>query len=79
MPVHVWTRVDAGIFHAFHLNWLGRLQDMLNDGVVPPGYYALAEQHRGKLIANLLTLQVPDAAKGPALRRCQPLKLGARL
>ncbi len=45
MAVHDWTRVDAGIFHAFHLRWLGRLQDALNGGIMPPNYYALAEQH----------------------------------
>jgi hypothetical protein len=21
MPVHDWTRVDAGLFHAFHQSW----------------------------------------------------------
>jgi hypothetical protein len=26
MPVHDWTRVDAGLFHAFHQGW--RLPDM---------------------------------------------------
>lgn len=58
MPVHNWTRVDAGIFHAFHLSWLGRLQDALNDGIMPEGYYALAEQHAGRLIPDILTLNV---------------------
>ncbi len=62
MPVHDWTRVDAGIFHAFHLNWLGRLQDQLNDGILPKGYYALAEQHAGRLIPDVLTLKVGDVA-----------------
>jgi hypothetical protein len=63
MPVHDWTRVDAGIFYAFHLNWLGRLQDALNDGVMPRGYYALAEQHAGRLIPDVLTLKVSDEGK----------------
>lgn len=57
MPVHNWTRVDAGIFHAFHLSWLGRLQDALNDGVLPHRYYALAEQHAGRAIADLFALK----------------------
>lgn len=61
MPVHDWTRVDAGIFHAFHLSWLSRLQDALNDGILPQGYYALAEQHAGRMIPDLLTLKVSDA------------------
>ncbi len=33
MPVHDWTRVDDGIFHAFHLAWLSELQKALNAGV----------------------------------------------
>lgn len=63
MPLHDWTRVDAGIFHAFHLNWLGRLQDALNDGIMPKGYYALAEQHAGRMIPDVLTLKVSELAK----------------
>ncbi len=63
MPVHDWTRVDAGIFHAFHLSWLGRLQDALNNGIMPAGYYALAEQHAGRLIPDVLTLKVGDLPK----------------
>ncbi len=22
MPIHDWTRVDAGLFHAFHQSWI---------------------------------------------------------
>ena len=65
MPVHDWTRVDAGIFHAFHLSWLGRLQDVLNDGIMPPGYYALAEQHAGRMIPDVLALQGPSLRTEP--------------
>jgi hypothetical protein len=69
MPVHDWTRVDAGIFHAFHISWLARLQDILNDGILPAGYYALAEQHAGRMIPDLLTLKVSDGTNvGPAPR-----------
>lgn len=45
MPVHDWTRVDAGIFHDFHTVWVGQLRTALNEGLLPEGYYALAEQH----------------------------------
>jgi hypothetical protein len=27
MPVHDWSRVDAGIFHALHTVWCSRLQE----------------------------------------------------
>src|SRR5262249_52888307 len=56
MPVHDWTRVDAGIFHDFHTVWIGQIRTVLNDGLLPQGYYALAEQHAGRSIADVLTL-----------------------
>jgi hypothetical protein len=59
MPVHDWTRVDAGIFHHFHLEWIGDLSRVLNRGLLPPDYYALAEQVAGGLGPDVLTLQHP--------------------
>lgn len=44
MPVHDWTRVDAGLFHAFHQDWLIGLCNALNAGILPVDYFALAEQ-----------------------------------
>lgn len=57
MPVHDWTLVEDGIFHALHVAWLPLIQKALNAGVLPPGYYALAEQHAGRTIADVITLQ----------------------
>jgi hypothetical protein len=57
MPIHDWTRVDAGIFHGLHLAWINHLSESLNGGLLPPGYYALPEQHGRRLIADILTLQ----------------------
>lgn len=62
MPVHDWTRVEAGIFHAFHTTWVAEIQNALNEGVLPDGYYALAEQHAGRGIADVLTLHAAPAA-----------------
>lgn len=59
MAVHDWSQVDAGTFHAFHTAWITHLSEALNGGILPPGYYALPEQHGGRLIADVLTLQVP--------------------
>jgi hypothetical protein len=56
MPVHDWTRVDDGTFHAFRLAWLGQLQAALNGGILPPDYYALAEQHAGAAVPDVRTL-----------------------
>jgi hypothetical protein len=60
MPVHDWTRVDAGIFHHFHHDWIGEIAHSLNRGVLPPGYYALAEQLATHLGPDVLTLRAPS-------------------
>lgn len=65
MPVHDWTRVDAGIFHDFHTVWVGQLRTALNEGVLPEGYYALAEQHAGSSIADVLTLHAAPVPSEP--------------
>ncbi|HWG43222.1 MAG TPA: DUF4058 family protein [Gemmataceae bacterium] len=59
MPIHDWTRVDAGIFHHFHHTWITEIQRALNRGLLPPEYYALAEQIAGSLGPDVLTLQGP--------------------
>lgn len=56
MAVHDWTRVAAGIFHEFHLDWIFTIKQALNEGVLPPDYYALAEQVSGGLHPDVLTL-----------------------
>jgi len=63
MPVHDWTRVGAGIFHHFHQRWLAAISDALNSGLLPPEYYALAEQIAGNMGPDVLTLQIdfPEA------------------
>lgn len=60
MPMHDWTRVDAGIFHDFHTVWTSEIRTALNEGILPAGYYALAEQHAGAAIADILTLHASD-------------------
>ena len=42
MPLHDWTRVEAGIFHDFHVSWIPEIKKMLNGGLLPEGDYALA-------------------------------------
>jgi hypothetical protein len=44
MPLHDWTRVDAGTFHFFHLQWISSLCDTLNTGGLPKGFFAMAER-----------------------------------
>ncbi|HJZ90938.1 MAG TPA: DUF4058 family protein [Gemmataceae bacterium] len=55
MPVHDWTRVDAGIFHDFHTMWLVTLRNALKR-VLPTGYYALTEQKALGYGPDVLTL-----------------------
>jgi len=57
MPVHDWTRVDAGIFHAFHHDWITDIARALNGGILPEDYYALPEQHAAGFGPDVLTLQ----------------------
>jgi hypothetical protein len=57
MPIHDWTRVNAGLFHHFHQRWISALTDALNAGSLPPGYSALAEQTSGGVIPDVITLQ----------------------
>ncbi len=69
MPVHDWTRVEAGVFHDFHTVWIGAIRTVLNDGLLPPDYYALAEQHIGRPITDILSLH---ASPAPAPRDQPP-------
>jgi hypothetical protein len=61
MPAHDWNLVDDGIFHGFHTVWIGALNNALNEGLLPEGYYALPEQHFGRPIADVLTLHSSPA------------------
>src|SRR5689334_13367625 len=69
MPVHDWTRVEAGIFHDFHHAWIEEIKRALNSGLLPPDYYAMAEQHAAGFGPDVLTLQthreVSDEASSP--------------
>jgi hypothetical protein len=65
MPIHDWTRVDAGLFHAFHQGWVSALCNALNDGQLPPDYFALPEQTIRGPIPDVLTLHLPPGLVPP--------------
>src|SRR5438309_1625406 len=72
VPIHDWTRVQAGIFHAFHHDWITELARALNGGLLPEDYYALPEQQAAGFGPDVLTLQsqpangnAPEAGPGP--------------
>ncbi len=60
MPIHDWTRVEAGIFHHFHTEWMSMLAAALNQGLLPPDHYSLVEQIAGPWEPDVLTLKGPD-------------------
>jgi hypothetical protein len=65
MPVHDWTRVRPGTFHDFHTSWITHLKEVLNDGVLPSGFYAMVEQRAADVIPDVLTLETSDAPSDP--------------
>lgn len=75
MPIHDWTRVDAGIFHDFHQSWMPEIKRALNQGRLPADYYALVEQVAGGRWPDILTLQAPLREEQAPLREVQgPLR-----
>lgn len=80
MPIHDWKRVQAGIFHDFHIEWTVSIKRALNKGILPPGYYAMAEQWAGERGPDVLTLEktskngreAPEPAGGTALAEAPP-------
>lgn len=61
MPMHDWTKVPAGIYHAFHHRWISAISDLLNAGLLPSDYYALPEQQAAGFGPDVLTLQTATA------------------
>ena len=61
MPMHDWTRVEAGIYHAFHHEWISEIGRALNRSL-PEDYYALPEQQAAGFGPDVLTLQLDDPA-----------------
>jgi hypothetical protein len=59
MPIHDWTRVRANRFHHFHQTWLPQIAAALNSGLLPSGYFAMAEQITGEPEPDVVTLALP--------------------
>jgi hypothetical protein len=57
MGIHDWTRVDDVVFHDFHGSWISEIRTVLNTGLLPDDYYALAEQSAGPIGPDVLTLE----------------------
>lgn len=65
MPIHDWSRGEAGDFHHFHQRWVVAIGDALNAGLLPPGYLAMVEQVTGRPIPDVVTLQSRDVKGTP--------------
>lgn len=63
MPTHDWTRVEAGDFHHFHQCWVVAIGNALNNGLLPPGYLAMADQVTGRPIPDVVTLRAREPAE----------------
>ena len=57
MPLHDWTRVNAGLLHHFHQGWCWEISSALNRGKLPDGYTALVEQRSGTKEADVLAIE----------------------
>jgi hypothetical protein len=57
MPIHDWSRVDANVYHHFHQFWTTAICRALNNGLLPPEYSALVEQHAGNPQPDVLALE----------------------
>lgn len=66
MPVHDWTRLEAGDFHDFHQCWVVAIRNALNSGLLPVDYMALSERITGRPIPDDVTPQTsqPRAESG---------------
>ena len=65
MPIHDWSRVDAGTFHDFHNGWITHLKETLNGGLLPPGFFAMAEQIVSGPFPDVVTLKRQGTLAGP--------------
>lgn len=62
MPIHDWSKVEDWLFHDFHTTWLIHLKEAMNDGLLPPGYRAFAEQRAELYIPDVLALTSEETA-----------------
>jgi hypothetical protein len=68
MPIHDWTRVDAGTFHDFHQGWTIEIRNTLNAGILPPGYFAMADQRVAGPEPDVVALHLRSPANQPPAR-----------
>src|SRR6185369_4127724 len=67
MPIHDWTRTYAGVFHQLHVAWLVEIARVLNNGLLPSGYYALVTRSSpvGSGLSSLPAATITAVAESP--------------
>ena len=81
MPIHDWTRVDAGLFHDFHQDWTIELCRSLNAGRLPRGYGVLIDHQIGALAvatAPPLARYVVEVEEDAYARRANRIRIQHR-
>jgi len=68
MPAHDWTKVSQGIFHHLHTTWVPEIARVLNSGLLPPRYYALAEQVTSDAEPDVIALELASEGGEPGPR-----------
>jgi hypothetical protein len=64
MPIHDWTRLEAGDFHDFHQGWVVNLAKALNGGLLPSAYMAMIERVSGRPILDVDIPQTHEPKSG---------------
>lgn len=74
MPIHDWTRVDAGTYHDFHQVWTIEIRNALNRGLLPSGYSAFADLKVSGAEPDIAAIQLrePDSRGGLAVADSPP-------
>jgi hypothetical protein len=67
MPIHDWTRVEAGTYHNFHQDWTIEICRVLNRGVLPEGFFAFADQRVGGPEPDVVALRLRGPGSGGGL------------
>jgi hypothetical protein len=82
MPIHDWTSVSAGTYHDFHQGWTIEIRNRLNSGILPDGYYAMADQRVSGPEPDIVALRLrgPEPTGGLVVAETPPrIKQAARL
>lgn len=61
MPMHDWTLVPAGIYHAFQIGWISAIADRLNADLLSNDLYAIVERAAPEFDADDTTRFVSEA------------------